>query len=133
MGESITTTNGAIDTTKSSSRETERTPLDFQIGTRSTIPTQLVVEPVLEKASLKSESSLDLVNKTDEEKLTSISPISDEDKLTAIFLCADSDVQPSTVSELRPSDKKQELDEKVSLSSDDQSACETAARDETPD
>ena len=138
--ESITTTNGAIDTTNStdggmasSSGETERTPLDFQIGTRSTIPTQLVVEPVLEKASLKSESSLDLVNKTDEEKLTSISPISDEDKLTAIFLCADSDVQPSTVSELRPLDKKQELEEKVSLSPDDLLACETAARDETAD
>jgi len=133
--ESITTTNGAIDTTKStdggmasSSDQTERTPLDFQIGTRSTIPTQLV-----ENSSLKSESSLDLVNKTDEEKLTSISPMSDEDKLTAIFLCADSDVQPSTVSELRPLDKKLELEEKVSLSLDDLSACETAARDETPD
>ena len=138
--ESITTTNGAINTTKStdggmasSSDQTERMPLDFQIGTRSTIPTQLVVEPVLEKASLKSESSLDLVNKTDEEKLTSISPMSDEDKLTAIFLCADTDVQPSTISELRPLDKKQELEEKVSLSPDDLLACETAARDETPD
>ena len=134
--ESITTTNGAIDRTNStdggmasSSGQTERLPLDFQIGTRSTIPTQLVVENV----SLKSESSLDLVNKTDEEKLTSISPMSDEDKLTAIFLCADSDVQPSTVSELRPLDKKLELEEKVSLSLDDLSACETAARDETPD
>ena len=136
--ESITTTNGAIDTTNSTDggmasssgeSQTERLPLDFQIGTRSTIPTQLVVENV----SLKSESSLDLVNKTDEEKLTSISPMSDEDKLTAIFLCADSDVQPSTVSELRPLDKKQELEEKVSLSPDDLLACETAARDETPD
>ena len=134
--ESITTTNGAIDRTNStdggmasSSGQTERLPLDFQIGTRSTIPTQ----PVVETVSLKSESSLDLVNKTDEEKLTSISPMSDEDKLTAIFLCADSDVQPSTVSELRPLDKKQELEEKVSLSLDDLSACETAARDETPD
>ena len=134
--ESITTTNGAIDTTTStdggkasSSSQKERMPLDFQIGTRSTIPTQLAVET----ASLKSESSLDLVNKTDEEKLTSISPMSDEDKLTAIFLCADSDVQPSTVSELRPLDKKLELEEKVSLSPDDLPACETAARDETPD
>ena len=135
--ESITTTNGAIDTTNctdggmasSSGQKTERLPLDFQIGTRSTIPTQ----PVVETVSLKSESSLDLVNKTDEEKLTSISPMSDEDKLTAIFLCADSDVQPSTVSELRPLDKKQELEEKVSLSPDDLLACETAARDETPD
>ena len=140
--ESITTTNGAIDTTNSTDggkasssgeSQTERLPLDFQIGTRSTIPTQPVVEPVVETASLKSESSLDLVNKTDEEKLTSISPMSDEDKLTAIFLCADSDVQPSTVSELRPLDKKLELEEKVSLSPDDLLACETAARDETPD
>ena len=136
--ESITTTNGAIDTTNSTDggkasssgeSQTERLPLDFQIGTRSTIPTQ----PVVETVSLKSESSLDLVNKTDEEKLTSISPMSDEDKLTAIFLCADSDVQPSTVSELRPLDKKLELEEKVSLSPDDLLACETAARDETPD
>ena len=126
--ESITTTNGAIVTSGDATRSwSESRPMvtqpDFQIGTRSTPASQhLPIHPViLDPCKGESCSSVEVANKTDEEKLTSISPMSDEDKLTAIFLCTDSDIPPSGPSEpaaALESISKKEPDERVPLSPD---------------
>merc|ERR1719500_383121 len=93
--------------------------------------------PAILDPSKGESTSLEAANKTDEEKLTSISPMSDEDKLTAIFLCSDSDVPPSGPSEppapaaLEPPGKKQS-DERVPSSPDNQAteSCEAAVTPE---
>ena len=142
--ESITTNNGAIVTSGDATRSWgESRPMvtqpDFQIGTRTTPASQhLSIHPpvILDPAKGES-SSMEAANKTDEEKLTSISPMSDEDKLTAIFLCSDSDVPPSGPSEpaapadFEPPGKKQS-DERVPSSPDNQptESCEAAVTPE---
>ena len=103
--ESITTTNGAIVSSRNQPSESRLvlTGPDFQIGTRLTLashhpPGQQLA--ILDPSS-KGDSSLEeeeAANKTDEEKLTSISPMSDEDKLTAIFLCTDIPIEPDSES-----------------------------------
>ena len=103
--ESITTNNGAIVSSRNQPSESRPvvTGPDFQIGTRLTLASHhppgqqhAILDP-----NSKGDSSLEeeeAANKTDEEKLTSISPMSDEDKLTAIFLCTDIPIEPDSES-----------------------------------
>ena len=103
--ESITTNNGAIVSSRNQPSESRPvvTGPDFQIGTCLTLASHhppgqqhAILDP-----NSKGDSSLEeeeAANKTDEEKLTSISPMSDEDKLTAIFLCTDIPIEPDSES-----------------------------------
>jgi len=92
--ESITTTNGAIVTSCASpgSSESGAVKADFLLGLDPS-PTDPGSTSPLACDEDEGTTEIPAANKTDEEKLTSVS-LSDEEKLTAIFLCTDGPTVP---------------------------------------